>query len=102
MPEFIRVLAGILGRPVLDRTGVTTHFDLRLEFAADDTLAGLMSSWGSVQGHWEAMAASSANNPGAAPNILRALQEQLGLRLERSKGPGEVMVIEHVEKPGPN
>ncbi len=39
---------------------------------------------------------------GAPPNILVALQEHLGLTLERAKGPAEVMVIDHVEKPDAN
>lgn len=56
MPELIRTLAFILGRPVLDRTGVTTHFDVHLDFTVDDTLAGFSSAWGSVQGHREMVA----------------------------------------------
>ena len=105
MPELIRVLSSMLGRPVLDRTGITTNFDLRLEFTVDDTLEGLMRDWGTVQGHRESMmsaAAEGARDLHAAANILGAVQEQLGLKLEATKGPAEVMVIDHVEKPGAN
>ena len=103
MAEFIRILSSMLGRPVLDRTGVTAHFDVRLEFAVDDTLQGLNREYGTVAGHREAMAEmAAANASGAAPNIATALQEQLGLKLETIKGTVEVMVIDRVERPGAN
>ena len=105
MTEFIRVLSSMLGRPILDQSGVTANFDLRLEFTVDDALAGYMGEWGTVQGHTESLAAAAAAgaaDPRAAPNLLGALPEQLGLKLEGSKGPAEVMVIDHVEKPAAN
>jgi uncharacterized protein (TIGR03435 family) len=36
------------------------------------------------------------------PDIFTALREQLGLRLEKGKGPVDYLVIEHVEKPSAN
>ena len=104
IPELIRTLSMILGRPVLDRTGLTAHFDVDLTFTPDDMAAGLMMTSGSVAGHRESLAAlaSTANDPTAAPNILLAVQQQLGLKLESAKGPAEVMVIDHVEKPSAN
>jgi uncharacterized protein (TIGR03435 family) len=72
-----------LDRPVVDRTGLTGTFDIRLTFTRDDPQAPSMA----------------ALPDGAAPTIFNALQEQLGLKLEPTKAPIEVLVIDHAEKP---
>ena len=92
MAEFIRMLSMVLGRPVMDRTGFTELFDARLEFQPDEVTEGLPAP---PPG---AAAASDSNYP----SILSALQEQLGLRLETTKGPVEAIVIDHVERPTAN
>ena len=103
MSVLISQLSSMLGRPVLDKTGITTNFDVHLEFAVDESLAGMMKEWGTVQGHREAMMAKSdSSDPHTAPNILAAIQAQLGLKLESTRGPVEVMVIDHIEKPAAN
>ena len=105
MPELIRSLSMLLGRPVLDRTGLMPHFDVDFTFTPDDTTQGLMMTSGSVAGHREtlaAAAAAAANDPKAPPTIQSALREQLGLKLDTTKGPVEVLVIDHVEKPSGN
>jgi uncharacterized protein (TIGR03435 family) len=76
------MLAGTLasmpdvGRPVVDRTGLKGLFEFRLDF--------------SVTPHDD------------RPNLLAALQDQLGLKLESSKGPVETFVIDRMEKPSAN
>lgn len=75
-----------MDRLVVDKTGVTGKFDFHLEFAADQATPGLVAE---------------AGDPGG-PSIFTAVQEQLGLKLEPTKGPGEFLVIEHVEKPSEN
>jgi len=95
MPAFAKQLSMMMGREVIDKTGFTGRFGLHLEFAIDDALAGLPDPVGpDVSGQ----AAGSS----ARPSIRTALQEQLGLRLEVSKGPVEVFVIDHVERPTEN
>ncbi len=105
MPELIRSLSMLLGRPVIDRTGVTAHFDVDFTFIPDDTTAGIMMTSGSVAGHRETLAAAAAaavNDPKAPPAIQASLREQLGLRLDAAKGPVEVLVVDRVEKPTGN
>ena len=75
-----------LGRVVVDRTGLQGSFDLDLDFAP------------------ESPAAASTGAPDAppqsdAPSIFTAVQEQLGLKLESTRGPVEVLVIDRVERP---
>jgi uncharacterized protein (TIGR03435 family) len=64
-----------LGRVVINRTGLQGNFDLDLEFAPD--LA----------------------TPSDSPSIFTAVEEQLGLKLESTKGPVDVLVVERVERP---
>ena len=49
-----------------------------------------------------AISVASPEPDPSRPDILSALQEQLGLKLTSSKGPVEVLVIDHVERPSPN
>jgi uncharacterized protein (TIGR03435 family) len=50
------------------------------------------------------MAKLTGNDPGepTAPPVFTAIQEQLGLKLESAKGPGEFLVIGHIERPDEN
>jgi bla regulator protein BlaR1 len=95
MPELTRVLAMVMGRTVIDKTGLTGTFDIDMDFVSDLATAGLPGRAGSAD-----PTPSPADS--AAPNILVAIQEKLGLKLESSKGPVEVLVIDHVEKPTAN
>ena len=97
MRELVRILGVVMGRPVLDRTEVTTEFDVNLTFTPDENTMGLPGAGG-------------PRDPGGMrlptdpekPNILAAVQEQLGLKLMQAKAPVEVLVIDHVERPTPN
>jgi uncharacterized protein (TIGR03435 family) len=98
MAEMVRVLSMIMDRPVIDRTGYTGTFDLQLDFTPDEATSGMPRSTQSS----EPGAAPAAPDPTAPPQIFAALQEQLGLRLESAKGPVEILVIDHIEKPSQN
>lgn len=97
MADFIKKLALVLDRPVLDKTGFTGAFDLNLSFTADQATMGLPGYGGPGDPGGSRMPA----NPDL-PNIFAALQEQLGLKLVAAKGPVEVLVIDHVERPTAN
>lgn len=95
MPMLATVLSGLLGRVVRDKTDFTGTFDVHLEFAPDQAIADAI-----VGGRIDGQAASPTDS--AVPSIFTALQEQLGLRLEPAKGPVEVLVVDHVERPSDN
>ncbi len=86
-------LASVLGRPVLDHTGFTGTLDLHLKFTPDAATQGLPGG---------ALGAPPADPDPSRPNIFEAVQEQLGLKLTSSKGPVEVLIIDHVERPTAN
>jgi uncharacterized protein (TIGR03435 family) len=44
----------------------------------------------------------TASPPDSGPSIFTAIQEQLGLKLESTRGPVQVLVIDHVEMPSGN
>ncbi|HLJ17191.1 MAG TPA: M56 and DUF3738 domain-containing protein [Bryobacteraceae bacterium] len=94
--DLIKELAFILNRPVLDKTGFTGEFDLKLSFTPDDALMRLPGFGPGDAGG--SRAATDSN----LPNIFSALEEELGLKLVPAKGPVEVLIIDHVERPTPN
>jgi uncharacterized protein (TIGR03435 family) len=95
MPAFAKMLSTLMGREVIDKTGFTGRFGLHLEFAMDDALVGLPNRVGANP------SGEPADSAGRA-SIRTALQEQLGLKLQASTGPVDVLVIDHVERPTEN
>jgi uncharacterized protein (TIGR03435 family) len=84
-------LARRLGRSVVDRTGLTGTYNLQLVWTPDESQVPGPSEMGQVQGMGS-----------GGPSLLSAIQEQLGLKLETTKAPVEVLVIEGAEKPSEN
>lgn len=80
------------GRIVQDRTGLTGRYDYDLQFTPDSQLAGRGPGGGLPQ---------NAENPrpidSNALSIFTAVQEQLGLRLESTRGQVELLVIDSAE-----
>jgi uncharacterized protein (TIGR03435 family) len=97
MTDLIRELAMALGRPVSDKTGFTGEFDLNLSFTADDALMGF-PGYGGTDDPGGARLPSDRN----LLNMFAALEEQLGLKLTPAKGPVEVLVVDHAERPTAN
>jgi uncharacterized protein (TIGR03435 family) len=71
-----------VGRVVRDQTGLSGTFDVELKFNPQAT--------------------SGTNAANADADIFTALQEQLGLKLESARGPVEVIVVDHIERPSAN
>jgi uncharacterized protein (TIGR03435 family) len=71
-------LGNRLGTVVVDRTGLLGSYDLNLEWAPDET------------------------SDSSAPSLVTALREELGLRLEPTKSPVKVLVIDSIQKPAEN
>jgi uncharacterized protein (TIGR03435 family) len=94
----LSALAGLLGmaldRPVIDKTGITNQFEIHLLFSPDDSSAPRRAT-----ADLDAPAAVRAPD---APGIFQAIQEQLGLKLVPAKGPVDVLVIDHIERPSEN
>ena len=92
MAQLASSLSGIVGPPVIDETGYTANFDFHLEFTRDVTAAPQLSP---------AAGDNGLETPGdtSGPSIFTAIQEQLGLKLEATKGPVDILVIDHAEKP---
>jgi uncharacterized protein (TIGR03435 family) len=96
------MLADLIGRPVIDKTGLEGKFDIELEMAPDSSMPmfqGMAGRGGRGDGG-DTGAAPSASDP-EGPTIFMALAK-LGLRLESAKGPVDTLVIDHVERPTEN
>ena len=89
MQEFASVLQrAILDRPVVDKTGLSGRYDFNLEWTPDDSQFGGQLPPG----------APDSDKPG----FFTAVQQQLGLRIEATKGPLAVLVIDKLDRPSEN
>jgi uncharacterized protein (TIGR03435 family) len=96
----LSALANVLGARlggvrVIDRTGAgDERFNFLLEFVVDENSPGLPGG--------DLPAPPDAGDIPRAATIFTALEEELGLRLERDRASREFIVIDHVERPTPN
>jgi uncharacterized protein (TIGR03435 family) len=81
MTSLAKRLAGAVHRTVIDKTGLSGNFDLAMEWSNEDNPDSGAESF---------------------PDVFTAVQEQLGLKLQPSKGPVETLVVDHAEMPSEN
>lgn len=97
MRSLAQQLSRQLGRTVLDRTGLQGAYDFTLQYSEDQNQSVMFRpADGGGPG------AGSALTEPSWPSIFTAIQEQLGLKLESTRGPVEILVIDHIEKPSEN
>jgi len=94
--SFIQMLSQQLGRPVIDKTGLSGLYDIKLQWTPE--MGQRTTPFGPLPAGVEPPPASDPSGP----SIFTAVQEQLGLKLESTKGLVEVLVIDSVEKPTEN
>lgn len=83
MQELAELYTKFMDRPVVDRTGLKDRFDFDVDYAANTLEPGPFTE---LRG----------------PELFRAFEEQAGLKLEATKAPVEILVIDHAEKPSGN
>jgi uncharacterized protein (TIGR03435 family) len=93
MGEVASVLQiNVLDKPVVDQTGLTEKYDFSLRFTPQP---GQMQGLGGAPPR-------QTDDPDAPPDLFTAIQQQLGLKLESTKAPADVVVIDHIERPSEN
>jgi len=98
MENLVHMLSQQLGRDVLDQTGLKGKYDFTLQWTPDQSQGAMMQGPGGGTPGPDSPPPPDPNGP----SIFTAIQEQLGLKLESTKGPVEILVIDHVEKPSEN
>jgi uncharacterized protein (TIGR03435 family) len=92
MSQVTAILQNFLDKPVVDQSGLSEKYDFTVTFTLDAAQAVRLGG----------PPTSAADNPDAAPDVFAAFEQQLGLKLESTKAPVDVMVIDKVEKPSEN
>ena len=96
MGDFAKALSmqGAVDRSVLDQTGLKGNYNFDLKWTPD------VNPPGPIPGPSSGAETASPDAPG--PSIFTAIQEQLGLKLESTKGPEQAIAIVHIERPSEN
>jgi uncharacterized protein (TIGR03435 family) len=98
MANLVMMLSQQLGRTVLDQTGMKGNYNVELKWTPDQSQPAMPMGPDSAK-----PPADNAPLPDSSgPSIFTAIQEQLGLKLESTKGPVEILAIDHVERPSEN
>ena len=86
MPYFAWFLSQQLNQPVVDKTGLDRFYDFQLEWRPEAPVG----------------VDAPSGDTSDAPDFFTALRQELGLKLEKQKGPVQVMMIDHLDKPSAN
>jgi uncharacterized protein (TIGR03435 family) len=97
LDDMTRTLSRLVGRRVIDRTGLTGRFDFTLTWTPDSLPPRAPGTSPD-----QPITVNGVKIDPNGPSLVTAIQEQLGLKLESTKGPVDVLVIDHVEKPTPD
>ena len=87
--DLAEILSRYTGRVVVDKTGLQGNYTISLKFAPDDARSAVPNT-------------ETSSAPDTGPSVFTALKEQLGLELKSSKGPVDVLVIDHIDPPTEN
>jgi len=91
MQEIAKTLSYHLGRPVVDATGLKGKYDIDITWSID--LAWTLE----MSGRRDPIPEIPDNGP-SGPTLIHAVQDELGLKLNATKGRGDIVVVDHVEK----
>jgi uncharacterized protein (TIGR03435 family) len=97
MTSLARLLSDVVQRSVVDSTGLAGNFDLELSWTPDQLPARPPGTPAD-----QPFRMNGVEIDPNGPSIFTAVQEQLGLKLESTRGPVEVLVIDHIERPTPD
>jgi uncharacterized protein (TIGR03435 family) len=89
-----QTLSSVLDYYVLDKTGVQGRFNIVLTFGVDESIRRGVFGGAPLNG--------IPADIERGPSIFTALEEQLGLKLEKTKGPRQFLVVDSVSRPEPD
>jgi uncharacterized protein (TIGR03435 family) len=94
----VNLLPSYVGRPIINKTNIQDLYDIEVQFVLEN---GTPPIGGAVAPAGPQISPPLASDPSGI-SLFTAIQEQLGLKLESSRGPVEVLVIDSVQKPSEN
>jgi uncharacterized protein (TIGR03435 family) len=98
----VQMLTTQLGRTVVDKTGLTGKYDFTWQFVPDPSQVRAAAEAQLPGGGAGNASSQTLPSDPQGSSVFTAVQEQLGLKLDSGKGPVEIVIIEHIEKPSDN
>jgi uncharacterized protein (TIGR03435 family) len=102
MQGMLTMLNTWMDKPVVDATSLKGKYEITMYWVTDgEAPPAMMQLMAQARANARLAQVGQDSTPEVRPNgpsLLRALQDQLGLRLEPKKGPVEFLVVDHIEK----